>query len=181
MSDRETGNEPQFDQQENTIRVNLTADDYAGFNLYHGRWQLAILFVFYWCLLVIAVELSGMAGSSADLAWIIPAAFVVSALLLLYQLWRIKVRTGKLFASDKVAKVQQIVALTEEGIRHTTGETTVLVPWQDVFKLAETSKAVIVYLARSKVVLLPKRDIGNLEAVKSVLRRHLPAAKLRLK
>jgi|GEM_PF-2518783 len=181
MSDREPGMEAPVDQQAGTIRVNLTAEDYAGFNLYHGRWQLALLFVFYWCLLVLAAELGGLAGSAADLAWIIPAAFAVSALLLAYQLWRIKVRTGKLFDSDKVAKVQQLVALTEEGIRHTTGETTVLVPWQDVFKLAETSRAIIVYLARSKVVLLPKRDIADLSAVKSVLRRHLPVAKLRLK
>ena len=180
MTERESGSEPQSDA-DLTIRVNLSAEDYAAFNFYHGRWQLAVLFLFYWCLLVIAAELSGMADASADLLWIIPSAFAASVLLLAYQLWRIKVRTGKLFASDNVAKVQQIVELTEEGIRHTAGETTVLVPWPDIYKLAETSQALIVYLARSKVVLLPKRDIGNLPAVKSLLRRHLPAEKRKLK
>lgn|SRR5690606_20121016 len=180
MSVRESGEAP-VEQLADAIRVNLTAEDYAGFNLFHGRWQLAILFVFYWCLLVIAAEIGGLAGSPSDLAWIVPAAFAVSALLLAYQLWRIKVRTAKLFDSGQVAKAEQHIVLTEEGIRQTTEEATVLAPWQDVYKLAETSKAVYIYLARSKVVLLPKRAIPDLAAVKSVLRRHLPAAKLKLK
>lgn len=177
VNSRETGN----GQQSQSIRVNLTAEDYAGFNLYHGRRQLAGLFLFYWCLIVIAARLTELAVTPVELAIVICAAFALSGLLLAYQLWRIKTRTIRLFESDKSIKVEQHIALTTEGIRHTTGDTTVQMAWDDVHKVAESAKAVIVYLARNKVIMLPKRDIGDVDQVKSILRLHLPASKLKLK
>ncbi|MBW5447036.1 hypothetical protein GE107_13285 [Cohnella sp. CFH 77786] len=170
------------EREDHTIRVTLTAEDYTGFNLYHGRWQLAGLFAFYWCLFVIFAKWSGVLGDSANLAVVIPAAFVISGVMLAFQLWRIRARTAKLFASDKVSKLEQHIALTDGGIRHTTGETTVNVPWDDVFKVGEFSKAIVIYLARNKVIMLPKRDVGgDLGEVRAALRRHLPGGKLKLK
>ncbi|WP_123041742.1 YcxB family protein [Cohnella candidum] len=163
-----------------SVRVNLTAEDYAGFNLYHGRWQLAGLFLFYWCLFVIFAQLSGVLGDSGNLAIVIPAAFFISGILLIFQLWRIKVRTTRIFESDKVSKLEQHIVLTEKGILHTTGDTTVQVPWDDVFKAREIGKAVILYLSRNKVVMIPKRDIADIGEIRAALRKHLPAGKLKL-
>lgn len=163
------------------IRVKLTAEDYAAFNTYHGRWQLAGLFVFYWALFVIFAELSGVTGESSRLEIVIPVAFVLSALMLAFQLWRIRARTVKMFESDKFSKSEQHIEMTEEGIRHTNGDTTVVVAWEDVFKAAETSGAIILYLSRNKVIMLPKRDIADLSEVKISLRHYLPAVKLKLK
>jgi YcxB-like protein len=169
------------EREANTIRVKLTAEDYTGFNLYHGRWQLAGLFLFYLCLFVIFAKWSGVLGNSSNLAIVIPAALALSGLMLAFQLWRIRVRTGRIFESDKISKLEQHIVLTEEGIRHTTGETTVNLPWDDVYKVSEISKAVVIYLARNKVIMLPKRDVGDVGEVRETLRRHLPGTKLKLK
>jgi hypothetical protein len=169
------------ERQPETIRVKLTADDYAGFNLYHGRWQLAGLFLFYWCVFVILVHWSGGLGETRNMAVLIPAGFLLSACMLAFQLWRIRVRTNKIFENDKLSKLEQNILLTQEGIQHSTGETVVHVPWGDVFKVLETSKALIIYLARNKVVMLPKRDLTDLKEVKMTFSRHLPSAKLKLK
>lgn len=181
MLNNEKGPEAEQQQQPQSIRVKLTADDYAAFNLYHGRRQLAGLFLFYWCLIVIAARLTELAVTPVELAIVICGAFVLSGLLLAYQLWRIKARTVRLFESDKSIQAEQRIALSAEGIRHTTGDTTVQVEWDNVHKVAETDKAIIVYLARNKVIMLPKRDIGDADQVKNALRQHLPATKLKLK
>jgi hypothetical protein len=164
-----------------TIKVRLTADDYAGFNMYHGRWQLTGLFVFYWCLFVLLAQWSGALGDSRNLSAVIPAAFVISAVMMAFQLWRIRARTRKVFANDKMSKAEQNIELSDGGIRHTTGESPVHVPWEDVYKTVETPKAVILYLARNKVIMLPKRDVADLNGVKDMLRQHIPAAKRKLK
>lgn len=163
-----------------TIVIRLTADDHVDFNLYHGRWQLAVLFLIYWCLLSLAATFGGFVRSTTDLAIAIPAAFVFSALLLALQWWRIKVRTRKLFAGERVVKVEQRIALIDEGIRHTAQDATVVVPWQDVFKVAESSRSLFVYLSRNKVIIVPKRVLTDVSEVKRVLQQHLPAQKLRL-
>ncbi len=169
------------EKQLETITVKLTAEDYAGFNLYHGRRQLAGLFFFYCCLFVLVFLFSGIMGEEPHLAVVLLTAIGLSALLLVFQLWRIRVRTAKIFDSDKVSKLEQRICLTDTGMQHTTGDTTVRVPWEDIFRVAETKKAIILYLARNKVVLLPKRDVADLAGVKEMLSRNLPAAKLRLK
>jgi hypothetical protein len=163
------------------IRVKLTAEDYAEFNLYHGRLQLAGLFLFYWCLFVIAARLTELAATPSEMAIAISGSFVLSGLLLAYQLWRIKVRTVRLFENDKTVKLEQHIVLEAAGIRHTTENTTVQVAWNDVYRAAETAKAIIIYLAKNKVIMLPKRDIRDLGQIRQILRQQLPAAKLKLK
>lgn len=181
MSEQTPASSVDRQSADGAIRVNLTADDHVDFNLYHGKWQLAMLFVFYWCLLIIAGVFGGLVRSPTDLAIVIPAAFLLSVLLLVLQWQRIKTKTRKLFASDRVVKVEQRIELIDEGIRHTADDASVVVPWQDVFKIAESAKSLFVYLSRNKVVIMPKRDIADLSGVKNLLQQHLPAAKLRLR
>jgi hypothetical protein len=164
-----------------TIRVKLTAEDYVDFNRYHGRMQLALLFLIYWAIFLIVSMWSGGHKGSLSLALMIPAGLVLSGLLIGLHFWTIRVKTRNLFKSDPFAQMEQQLEFSSEGIRHTTGATTMNLTWADVWKVAETSKAMIIYLARNKAIVLPKRDGGEWPQLKETLRRHLPPAKLRLK
>jgi hypothetical protein len=164
-----------------TITVRLTAADYAAFNIYHGRWQLAGLFAFYCCLFVILLMYGGLLGEEPTFIAALALSVVISGLLVAFQLWRIRARTEKLFEKDNLSKLEQHIRLGENGMQHTAGDNTVHVSWEDILKAAETKHAIIMYLDRNKVVLLPKRDIPDLAGVLGILRKHLPASKLHLK
>ncbi|WP_169306704.1 YcxB family protein [Cohnella pontilimi] len=170
------------EQQTIPVRIQLTADDYAEFNRYHGRRQMALLFFLYW---IVFVAVAGMRGGAADagrFGLLIPAGLVLSGLLIAMHLWSIKVKTRKLFQNDKLAQMEQQLHFSETGIRHTTAESSNLVEWADVYRAAETRNELILYLARNRAILVPKRDIGaQWQQVKELLRTHLPPRKLGLK
>lgn len=163
------------------ISFKLTAEDYAGFNRYHGRRPLLFLFVFYCALFVIIAKFSGTYEDASSLAFVIPAAVVISGLMVVFQLWRINTRTHKLFSGNKAHQLDQRITLTETGIRHHTGEADLQVEWGQVLKAAETKQLFIVYLAQNKAILLPKRDIADPAEVRETFRRELPPVKLRLR
>lgn len=169
------------DKPYETITVRLTAADYAGFSIYHGRWQLAGLFVFYCVLFAILLMYGGLLGEDPALAAVLALAVVFGGLLLAFQLWRIRARTAKLFEKGNLAQLEQRIRLDETGMQHSAGDNPVHVPWADMHRAVETKSAVILYLNRNKAVLLPKRDIPDLAGVLDLLRRHMPAAKLRLR
>ncbi|WP_276354896.1 YcxB family protein [Cohnella caldifontis] len=167
--------------QPGPIRIRLKAEDYAGFQLYQGRWQLVGMFVFYACLFVLLAKWSGLLQAASGLAVVIPAALIVSGLMVWYQIYRMRVRSGKRFEGEGLSGLEQQIELAETEVRHTAGGQTTGLPWDEIRKAAESSRAILIYFASNKVILLPKRDIADLADVKAALRRHLPASKLRLK
>jgi len=167
--------------QPGLIRVRLKAEDYAGFQIFHGRWQLVGMGIFYACLFVLLAKWRGLLDDTGRIAVVLPAAVIVSGLLVGYQIYRIRVRSGKRFEGEGLSGLEQQIELLETEIRHTTEGRTVGLPWDEIRKVAESSRALLIYYASNKVILLPKRDIADLADVKAVLRRRLPAAKLKLK
>lgn len=170
------------EQETMSIRIRLTADDYAEFNRYHGRWQMAFLFFFYWVIFVVIAAMNGGPNDAGRLAVIIPAGLLLSGVLIVIHLWSIKVKTRKRFWDDKLAQEEQQLELTETGIRHSTGETSLNAAWSDIYKAAETRNTIILYLARNKAIVIPKRDIdGEWPRLKQMLHGQLPTGKLHLK
>jgi len=169
------------DKASATISVRLNAADYAAFNIYHGRWQLAVLHLFYCALFALLFANFGIMGQKLSLAAALALSVALSGMLLAFQLWRIRARTAKLFERDNLNGLEQRIRLDESGLHHSTGDTTSHVPWKDVVRAAETRNALILYIDRNKAILLPKRDIPDLAYVLKLLQQHMPAAKLRLK
>jgi hypothetical protein len=163
------------------IRFKLTAEDYTAFNRYHGRKQLALLFVFYWGLFLFIAMFRGAQPSARSLIIMLPAGLLFAGLLIGFHLWTIQRKTRQMFANDKHAQLEQLIELTDEGVRQTTGDTTESLAWTDIGKAIETANGLFLYVTSTRAFVIPKRDVTDWARLREVLRLHLPAAKLRLK
>ncbi|MFC5701941.1 YcxB family protein [Cohnella faecalis] len=167
------------DRQPYEATVNLTAEDFRKYTLYQSKAQLVGLFAFYVCLIVIAVHFGS--EDKMNVLFAIPVAVLVAGGLVWYQVWRIGQRVRKIFNGDRVLQLKQKIRLTEEGIHHETGASSLDAKWDEIYKVADSGPSILIYMAKNKAFVLPKRDLADLEVVLDLLKRHVPAPRLKLR
>ena len=65
-----------------------------------------------------------------------------------------------------------------EGDKSNVGDNASFVSWRKFFKVRETSKVLLLYLNKTRAMIVPKRTMGDrVEDVKGLIERHIPNKK----
>ncbi len=125
--------------------------------------------------------------SIASIVWLIkfwavmPTVYrivlIVAVLMLLTGLPASLWYQAKLRGNDRKAPDMRY-AFMIEGVKSNVGDNAYFVRWRKFFKVRETSKVLLLYLNKTRAMIVPKRTMGDrVEDVKGLIERHIPNKK----
>lgn len=72
--------------------------------------------------------------------------------------------------------------LDEEGVTVSQGETTQLLPWENVYKAISTKASIILYMSRMNAWIFPRKALGdNLPKALEIISTHMPPDKVKIR
>lgn len=84
---------------------------------------------------------------------------------------------ARMRAADKLAPDMRYAFLID-GVKSNVGENAYFVKWKKFFKVRETGKVILLYLTKTRAMIVPKRTMGDrVEDVKGLIQRHIPNKK----
>lgn len=84
---------------------------------------------------------------------------------------------AKLRANDTKAPDMRYAFLIE-GVKSNVGDNSYFVRWRKFFKVRETSQVILLYLNKTRAMIVPKRTLGDrVDDVKGLIERHIPNKK----
>ncbi len=118
-----------------------------------------------------------------DMFIVFVCAVIVAGLFIMLLIALMKRNLKKQFTSNLVMQAPNDYLLDDTGVHASSEFGSSNIPWQNVFKAAESKEAFLLYIAKMQAFVLPKRLIGPEEeaALLAVLRQHMPPNKLKLK
>lgn len=107
---------------------------------------------------------------------------VMSSLFTIIQPLHLYYKAAKQVKLNPVFREPLNYKVNQEGITVGQGEEEGLMPWEDIVKVIETKRSVIIYLSRINAYIFPKRELGEqYEAFKSFINKHVDAKYRKLK
>lgn len=167
--------------------VQLGQKDVFAFNMYHSYHRVQIWF--FTILGVVITALSFTTLDEVDPMYTV-LYFVCGCLFILYTPFSL--RTSAKFAmrqgSPMASKLHYIfspegvaVRYADEEKQEDANEATPAVSWKQLYKVVETGKYFFIYTSRVNASILPKTQVGDVEAFKSLLQEFVPDYRLKLK
>lgn len=157
------------------IKIN-TADMY-GFLMYHTYHGVNGIFSIVAGLALIIFYFFRRGTVAND--WIYVAFGI---LFLLYLPWTLYTRAAQQVRLGTAFKLPLQYTVSEEGIQVQQGENTIAVGWQDVYKVKESGRSILVYTGKKSAFIWVKKQMGEQEnTARQLLKQCVPSKRLSLK
>ena len=161
--------------------IKLEFSDYLSYNLFAFKRmyiQLAIMIAILPPLFVYS-QRDTMYHIWIDMLIVFVFAVIASGLFVLLLIALMKRNLKKQFTSNLLMQAPNDYLLDDAGVHASSEFGNTNIPWQDVFKAAESKDAILIYIAKMQAFVLPKRLMGPQEeaALRTVLRQHMPPDK----
>jgi YcxB-like protein len=120
--------------------------------------------------LIFVVIFGPVAGYAPILA--IGIALLLFLLVPVANVFSDRIKSAKIFTQTKALQQSVSLDISEEGIRSTTPNSSLLCPWDDIHKWEENRQFVYIYLNDDDSQILPKRvlSVGDLDLIHDRLR-----------
>jgi len=144
--------------------VTLTLDDYRRFNfayLYTGlRGVMTIAFGLSFLIgsIILVPSAISRGGSNAYTGWVM---VFVAIYFLIFLPFSIFLRTKRMFESDKFLSEPQHYSVEADGLEVTSASSKTILAWDKIFSVRESKNYIFMYLARTKALIIPKKNIGE--------------------
>lgn len=106
----------------------------------------------------------------------------VAVLALVYPPIMLRIKAKQQVALSPVFKHPIQYELDNEGVRVLQGDQDAFGKWEQFYKVASTAKSLIVYTDKKQAMIWPRECMGNqYGAIEELLRKEMPASKLKIK
>jgi len=150
--------------------------DFLLYNVYHGFFGIVsmVIILFSVVLLITGIREEGTIQKILLVAIIL--VFVAGVP------WMLRLQAAKQLKLSPINGKSLVYEISSDGIQIKQGRNTLTNEWNEVRKVVETRKSIIVYSQRAGAFILPKHEIAeDYEALKSLLRSNTELKKCRLK
>lgn len=163
------------------IDVKIKMEDMYRFNLYHAyHTSQGILSVIFAAFLFGAAIYTGISGRVNVGYCILYGAMGI--FVLLYVPFTLKQKSKRQIKQSEVFANTLHYTFDEEGITTAQGQQSANLPWSQVYKIVETSQALLIYGARTRAFVIPVRELTTEGAVICKLAAaHMDTYRLKLK
>ena len=165
----------------------ITKKDNIRFNLLLMKRKLisACLVVFFVIALLVGV-LKFMQGIplSAAIAQALIMAVLGAVLLTVVNIVSMLIRINGMYKAKKITEFSFDAKVDKDGFHATSDRGDSDIPWERILSIIETGAAFYVFITDSNANVLPKPQITNpsdVETLRKLFTKHMPAQKLRLK
>jgi membrane protein implicated in regulation of membrane protease activity len=164
-------------------RVSYTLDDYIAFNLFFMKKRLIltpVLFIILFPLAILVIELIGNSPSWLFmLLTTLIIAIVLAGLMTLFSIFSVRRAARKQYQSSKAMQAGSDLVMDDAGVRETSEFGSMVIKWEDIFKVMESDSAYYVFFSRMQAFLIPKRLISPDEdaTLRALIGQHIPAEK----
>ncbi|WP_254842698.1 YcxB family protein [Bacillus sp. MRMR6] len=166
------------------IKYNLSEEDYLKFNLFHvknSETAKKSLKMQRYATPIIYIIIAYVFANLADIPFLytfLPFAFIGGLWSIFYPKYfynHIKRQTKKMIAEGKNDGLlgRHTMNLSEEGIVDTTANGETKVNWSGIIKYKEDDATLYLYNSSVSAYIIPKRDIPNIEELKTFLNEKL--------
>ncbi len=186
-----SGKRPEFLTQEATMQFQghftITRKDNIRFNLLLMKRKLisASIVVFFVIALLVGIikYMQGFALTAAITQALIMAVLGM-ILLAIVNVVSMMMRVNSMYKSKKITDFSFDATVDKSGFHATSDRGDSDIPWERILSVTETGAAFYVFITDSNANVLPKPQITNpsdMETLRKLLTKHLPAHKLHLK
>lgn len=109
-------------------------------------------------------------------------ALIGGLVVLAYTPWTLFLKSRQQMVRTASFKEPLHYELSDEGIRVSQGEETLMLQWDGLYKAVSTRQSIIVYTSKVNACIFPKKDLdGQTAEVIRILSEHLPPAKVKIR
>ncbi|MFC5700330.1 YcxB family protein [Cohnella faecalis] len=132
----------------------VTLEDYTEFVLFHSRMSIRFFPLFNIVLFVCWALLAGADASSLGI--LISLGIVITLLFTIFFVVFLKIKAKRVFKSNKLLRQEYVFQFFEQGINMETDTSKGLIQWNEIYRVSESKKLFIIYIAQNQGMILPK-------------------------
>lgn len=161
------------------FEVNMTVKDMYDFNIYHNYHNISGLagLVFG----VVALFISVYSYGDVSISYTLMMAFF-GLLFTIITPGRIMLKSAQQMKLTPMFKKPLKYTVSDENITIEQDDQKVEIPWDDVYRVKDTGKSIVVYITSVRAYIFPKRDVGAQEEnLTAVLKKMAEEKKFKIK
>jgi hypothetical protein len=165
--------------------IQLTPDDFFSYNLYAMKRMIIQMVIVIAVLVPALVYLENDTSANIGMTMVIALAIALPAagLFALVMVLLLRRSVRKQFEKNGMLRVPNEYVLDASGVHVTSEFGNSNIPWQNIYRAAESEHGYYIYLARMQAFVLPKRSLSPEEqaALRAALSQYVEPKKLRLR
>lgn len=161
------------------FEVNMTVKDMYNFNIYHNYHNMSglagLLFG------VVALFISVYSYGEVSISYTLMMAFF-GLLFTVITPARIMLKSAQQVKLTPMFKKPLKYTVSEENITIEQDDQKVEIPWEDVYKVKDTGKSIVIYITSVRAYIFPKRDLAEQEQkLLEIIRKMVESKKIKIK
>lgn len=161
------------------FEVNMTVKDMYNFNIYHNYHNMSglagLLFG------VVALFISVYSYGEVSISYTLMMAFF-GLLFTVITPARIMLKSAQQVKLTPMFKKPLKYTVSEENITIEQDDQKVEIPWEDVYKVKDTGKSIVIYITSVRAYIFPKRNLADQEQkLLEIIRKMVESKKIKIK